>query len=161
MGAARLRPHFQPRQAAMRGATAIVQQSLAGAVGVRRDHFHAASILILPKPIFERAGLLANVALDDSPIDFFDRAVAELAGDPRRRLAGAREQQYARSRFVEPMNNGSPRKDLARFAIFLLKILLNDPVQGLFLAVEVRGGYAARLHDGDAMIVFIQDVERG
>ena len=91
-------------------------------VCVGRRHLDAAGRLILAQPVFQGAGRPLHVALDDGPVDLFDGAVAELAGEAGGGLARPREQQHARSRLVEPMDD--PRKTLPGFLYLSLRYAL-------------------------------------
>ena len=52
-------------------------------------------------------------------------------------------------------------EDVARLVVFLLEISLRQPIEGFPLALKMRADAARRLNNGQAVIVFVQDFERG
>ncbi len=140
--AAGLRPDFQPGQVAV---AARLWNSAARLAWRRR---HAARrprrgrcCSSLRSQSSRLPALLADVALDDGPVDFLDGALAKLLRQPGRRLAGAGEEQHAGDGLVEPVDDA--QKNIAWLLIFLLEIMLYCPVERLFFALEV-GAEASR-----------------
>src|SRR5579884_2861899 len=149
MRAAGLRADLQPSQSAMHATAMIVQERLPSAFIALLHNLDAAAVFVLAQPIFEGAGSLADLALNDGPINLLDRAFTELLAKTGRCLAGPREQHHSRHRTVETMDNA--HEHIAGLVILLFEIRLHGAIERFFAAFVMGAQNAARLDDGGAV----------
>jgi hypothetical protein len=136
-----------------------MQERLLGSFALRRNDFDNAGDWFLAEPVLECAGRfeLAIGSFDYTPINLFDKVVAELFAQPGRGLAGPGEHQDPGHRLVEPVDDAE--KHLAGFGVLLLDVRLDDPVHRLLGPAEMRARPPARLVHRDQVVVLVQDVE--
>ena len=158
MCAAGLRANLQQRETAMDRSTLVVQQRLPAAGRARLEHLHAAGVPVFLQPILQRAGFPADLPFDHRPVDFLHRPLAKLLCQARRRLAGPCEEQHARDRFVQAMDDS--QKDLSRLLVFFFQVSLGGAIKCFFTALKVRAQRTSRLGDGQAVVVFKEHIKR-
>ena len=109
------------------------------------------------KPVLQRTGKPGQVPFYDRPVAFLYGPLPKLLGQPGGGFAGACEHEDARHRPIEPMDN--PEEDVAWLPVFLFQIAFDCTIQCFFRPLIVRTQATGRLRNGQAMIVFIKDVE--
>src|SRR5262245_11206666 len=155
MGTTSLRTNLQPAQPTVTAANLIVQQSLTGTATPRLSGFDPTGIAVFAQPVFKRARAARDLVFYNGPVHFLHRSLAELLCQPRRRLARAAEKHHPGNWFIEPVNDAE--EDVARLVVFLAHIALDRPIQGFFASLKMRARHAARLGDGQAVVVLEQD----
>src|SRR5260370_40645891 len=120
MGASRLWPDREKCKLTILASGLRVEERLTGARGSWLYDLHAPSFPIFLQPIFQSPSWLGHFALNDGPIDFLNSPLSELFSEPGCCLARAREQQHARYRSIQPVDD--TEKHLTRFVMFCFQI---------------------------------------
>lgn len=152
-----LRTHFQQAQAPITSPLLVVQKRLPSAGCTGFHDFHSARVFVLPEPILQAPRRLPGPTLNHRPVHFINRALPKLPGQSGGGLAGAREKKHPGDRPVEPMNNA--QEDITRLVMLVFQVLFHLPVDGLVTPLKVRTDPTRRLGNGQAMVVFVQDLK--
>jgi len=138
------------------GEDAVVENGQFAARIVGGDDDRLGHAVALVEVVDPGAFVGLDVALDDGPVDFRDRAVFELRGESLGGADVAREDDRAGDRAVEPV--GQAKVDVSFFPLALAIIRLHLRFQAID-AVRRLGEQAGGLVDHQARAGVVEDIE--
>jgi len=134
-----------------------LQPCLPGSRSVRRGHFGFPRLMVSFQPVFKTSCLNRHPSFDHCQVDFFHRSLPKLCRQSGCSFACAGENDYARNRFIQSLNDA--QEDIPGLPVLLFEAKLRQPIERFLLAGKMRSRDPGRLGNDQAMVVFEKDLE--